>query len=468
MAGKKTNWSSCNLLEPAAEGSRLWQFSVSSKKVKLSGDLRVAEGDDPPAKAVGKNWSDLLSRKLNIATLPPEKVFLRVVEMPACEPDELLPMVEFQIEDLSPLPAVQTVWSAEPVPGSTAQEGNQTVLVTIAERSVVEERLEELEAANYLADRVEVPLLREMVPGEPRADGAHIQLVQGGDSVLALVAWWFDGRLRDINAFNLPDHEASRDVLVEKINNVAWAGEVAGWMPGEPACHLAKRGDVAADWKTALANCFGERISEVEPASEVDLATTAVEFAARATAPGLMIDEYRTRNRQRFLDGLWMEGIKGVVALMLLGLLGFYGYGSMLEGTLEEKQQQVTVKSNLFNKALLLKAKVETLEKQKALKYAALESWSKVATGLPGEMKFTELRFMSSRSVDGRTSRELRITGSADAGKATLVDDYQQALARMESGEGKALFTGVRAESIRQDLRKNQTYWQLKCEFDGK
>ena len=53
MAAKNTNWSSCNLLEPAAEGSRLWQFSVSSKKVKLSGDLHVAEGDDPPAKAVG-------------------------------------------------------------------------------------------------------------------------------------------------------------------------------------------------------------------------------------------------------------------------------------------------------------------------------------------------------------------------------------------------------------------------------
>ena len=64
MAGKKTKWSSCNLLEPAAQGSRLWQFSVSSKKVKLSGDLRVAEGDDPPTKAVGKDWRDLISRKL--------------------------------------------------------------------------------------------------------------------------------------------------------------------------------------------------------------------------------------------------------------------------------------------------------------------------------------------------------------------------------------------------------------------
>lgn len=454
------------MLEPATEGSRLCQFSVSSKKVKLTGDLRVAEGDDPPAKAVGKDWSDLLSRKLNIATLPPEKVFLRVVELPECEPDELLPMVEFQIEELSPLPMAQTVWSAEAVPGSAGAEGNQTVLVMIAERGVVEDRLDELEAVNYLADRVEVPLLRELVPGEPREDGAHIQLVQGADSVLALVSWWFDGRLRDVNSFNLPDTAASRDALVEKINSIALAGEVAGWMPDEPACHLTKRGDVAGDWNAALAKCFG-RIREVEPMSEVDLATAAVEFAARTTAPGLMLEDYSARNRQRFQDGLWMQGIKGAVALMLIGLLGFYVYGSMLKGTLDEKQELVTVRSNQYNGALLLKAKVETLEKQKALKYAALEAWHKVSTGLPGELKFTELAFASGRTLDGNTSRELRISGAADAGKATLIDDYQEALTRMERSDGKALFSSVRAETIRQDTRKNQTVWSLKCEFDG-
>ena len=466
MAGKKTNWSSCNLLEPATEGDRLWQFSVSSKKVKLTGDLRVAEGDDPPAKAVAKDWSDMISRKLNIATLPPEKVFLRVVELPSCEPDELLPMVEFQIEELSPLPMAQTVWAAEAVPGSASEKGNQTVLVMIAERKVVEDRLDELEAANFLADRVEVPLLRELVVSEPSEDGAHIQLVQGADSVLALVSWWFDGRLCDINSFNMPDIAASRDTLVEKINSVAWAGEVAGWMPGEPDCHLAKRGDVAADWNAALAKCFN-RIHEVEPMSEVDLATAAVEFAARTTAPGLMLEDYSARNRQRFLDGLWMEGIKGTVALMLMGLLGFYVYGSWLQSTLEEKNDLVTVQSNLFTKALLLKAKVETLEKQKALKYAALEAWDKVATGLPGELKFTELKFESSRALDGNTGRKLRITGAADAGKATLIDDYQEALTRMESADGKTLFSGVQAVSIRQDLRKNQTYWSLTCDFNG-
>lgn len=468
MAGKKTKWSSCNLLESATEGSRLCQFSVSSKKVKLSGDLRVAEGDDPPAKAVGKDWSDLLRRKLNIATLPPEKVFLRVVELPECEPDELLPMVEFQIEDLSPLPMAQTVWSAEAVPGSTGTEGNQTVLVMIAERGVVGDRLDELEAVNYLADRVEVPLLRELVPGEPREDGAHIQLVQGADSVLALVSWWFAGRLRDVNSFNLPDTAASRDELVEKINSVALAGEVAGWMPDEPACHLAKRGDVAADWNTALAKCFG-RIREVEPMSEVDLATAAVEFTARTTAPGLMLEDYSARNRQRFQDGLWMQGVKGAVALMLIGLCFFFAYGSWLQSDLDDLNQQVKVQGLQYTNALSLKAKMQTLKKQEALKTAALNAWSEVAIGLPGELKFTQLMFSSDRTLDGNTSRKLRIVGTADDGKETFIDDYNLVLARMEveGREGQKLFSSVSPGPSRKDPRKKLTTWSVECKFDG-
>ena len=469
MAGKKTKWSSCNLLESATEGSRLCQFSVSSKKVKLSGDLRVAEGDDPPAKAVAKDWRDLLSRKLNIATLPPEKVFLRVVELPECEPDELLPMVEFQIEDLSPLPMAQAVWSAEAVPGSTGTEGNQTVLVMIAERGVVEDRLDELEAVNYLADRVEVPLLRELVPGEPREDGAHIQLVQGADSVLALVSWWFDGRLRDVNSFNLPDTAASRDELVEKINSVALAGEVAGWMPDEPACHLAKRGDVAGDWNAALAKCFGDRIREVVQASEVDLATAAVEFTARTTAPGLMLQDYSARNRQRFQDGLWMQGIKGAVALMLMGLCIFFAYGSWLQGNLEDLNQQVKVQGLQYTNALSLKAKMQTLKKQEALKTAALNAWSEVAIGLPGELKFTQLMFSSDRTLDGNTSRKLRIVGTADDGKETFIDDYNLVLARMEvkGREGQKLFSSVSPGPSRKDPRKKLTTWSVECKFDG-
>ena len=71
----------------------------------------------------------------------------------------------------------QAVWSAEPVPGPANEEGTQTVLVMITSRDAVEERLVDLEEGGYLVDRVEAPLLRELLADGPRADGAHIQLV---------------------------------------------------------------------------------------------------------------------------------------------------------------------------------------------------------------------------------------------------------------------------------------------------
>ena len=467
MAAKKTNWSSCNLIEPAIEGSRLWQFSASSKKVRLSGDLRVPENEEPPAKVVSKTWTDIFSRKMNIATIPTEEVFLRVVNLPECEPEELLPMLEFQIEELSPLPLAQVVWSAEKVPGATNENGNQTVIVMIASRDSVESRLTDLESLGFLADRVEVPKLREFFAIESRDDGSHIQLIQGADSVLAVISWWFEGQLRDVNSFNLPDQEASREALVEKINRVTWAGEVSGWMPAEATCHLAKCGDVSADWQEALTRCFGGRIREVKPMSEVDLATATVEYATKTAAPGFMLEDYSKRYRQRFQDSLWMEGIKGAVAMLLLGLVAYFGYGNYLQSKLDDLVLQAKREGAQYTNALSLKARVETLEKRKALKFAALEAWYKVSVELPQELKFSELTFTSDRTLSGKTSRQLRIRGSADTGTKNLIFNYQEALTRMEARDGNTLFSEVSSDGTREDTRKKQLTWALTCNFDG-
>jgi len=284
------------------------------------------------------------------------------------------------------------------------------------------------------------------------------------------VSWWFGGRLRDVNSFNLPDTAASRDALVEKINSVALAGEVAGWMPDEPACHLAKRGDVAADWNAALAKCFG-RIREVEPMRDVDLATSAAEFAARTTAPGLMIEDYRLRNRQRFQDGLWMQGIKGALTLVLIVLCGFFAYGRWLQSDLEKWKLKVRNEGAKYTNALSLKAKMQTLKKQEALKTAALNAWAKVSTNLPPELKFSELKFTSNPTPDGSTSRKLQIWGAVDSSNKTLLANYQELLTRMKTGEGKELkklFSEVRREYLRPDRRsKNQNIWFLTCDFNG-
>jgi hypothetical protein len=134
---------------------------------------------------------------LNVAWLPPENVFLCVIELPKSSFEETFAMVELQLEKLSPMPVAQIVWTIhvlsrhggsprqnEAETGAKAEaatsaetkaEDLQTVVVVIAERSVVEEFLGKLEGRGYLADRLEVPMLDQLEATPATEDGLSRQ-----------------------------------------------------------------------------------------------------------------------------------------------------------------------------------------------------------------------------------------------------------------------------------------------------
>jgi Tfp pilus assembly PilM family ATPase len=152
-------WHSCNILHAAPDANRLWQFDVRSGA--LSRESSSAPGQPLPGKLVAKSWTSLWQPKLNVAWLPPEKVFLRVVELPASSFGETLAMVELQLEKLSPIPVTQIVWTLQVLQQPPA-ENLQTVVVVIVERKAVEEFLGKLEAQGFLADRLEAPMLDQL------------------------------------------------------------------------------------------------------------------------------------------------------------------------------------------------------------------------------------------------------------------------------------------------------------------
>src|SRR5258708_35536808 len=116
---------------------------------------KIGALDPLPTKVVAKDWSTMFQRKLNIAWLPADQVFLRVVHLPASDPQELLSMVELQLEKLSPLPVAQIVWSMEPLP--KVAENLQPVIVIMPPRDLVEEFAGKLQSSGYRAVRLEVP-----------------------------------------------------------------------------------------------------------------------------------------------------------------------------------------------------------------------------------------------------------------------------------------------------------------------
>ena len=221
----------CNVLQGSPSTRHLWQFNVRGRGFVLAREHTSAAGQSLPARVINKDWTSLWQRKLNIAWLPPEQVFVRVAQLPASDFDETVSMVELQLEKLSPMPVTQVVWSIQILPHA---EGNlQTVVVMIVARSVVEEYLGKLEGEGFLADRLELPRLDQLLATAATNDGAWIYPEAGSGANTALIAWWYGGVLQSLALINLAA-KASAETLKEQLVQLSWAGELEGWLTGPP------------------------------------------------------------------------------------------------------------------------------------------------------------------------------------------------------------------------------------------
>jgi len=230
-------WHSCNILQMASDASRLWQFDAKGGGFALGREHNAAIDQPLTSRLVAKSWSSLWQPRLNVAWLPPENVFLRVIELPRSNFEETFAMVELQLEKLSPMPVAQIVWtmhvlshpgdaprrSEAATSGETRAEDLQTVVVVIAERSVVEEFLGKLEGRGYLADRLEVPMLDQLAATPATEDGAWMYpLVLAGQNAM-LVAWWCGGALRNLSYVVLPPAGDRANNLKAQANCASWA-----------------------------------------------------------------------------------------------------------------------------------------------------------------------------------------------------------------------------------------------------
>jgi hypothetical protein len=144
VRSSQKRWHSCNILDANADINHLWHFTVGGGKFKLDREQSTPVSEPLPPLLASKSWASLWQPKLNVAWLPAESVFLRVVHLPQSTWPETLSMVELQLEKLSPIPVTQVVWSASRVPGPTGEGALQTLVIVLAERKAVEEFLSKL------------------------------------------------------------------------------------------------------------------------------------------------------------------------------------------------------------------------------------------------------------------------------------------------------------------------------------
>ena len=281
-------WNSCNILHVAPDAKRVWQFDAKGGGFVLNREQRVAHAEKLPAKGIAKQWSSLWQPKLNVAWLPAESVFLRVVELPASNFEETLAMVELQLEKFSPLPVTQVVWTMHvagthvaPAKGDNAPESLQSVVVVIVERSVVEEFLGRLEKEGFLADRLETPMLDQLAAVPPDEDGVWLFPMSLAGQNAALVAWRTGGALRNLSFVALPPAGDRAKELKDQLDHLAWAGELEGWLNASLKWHLVADPVNAAEWESLLRAALNESVEVSAPPPPAELAAGT---AKRATA----------------------------------------------------------------------------------------------------------------------------------------------------------------------------------------
>ena len=278
----------------------------------------------------------------------------------------------------------------------TKAEDLQTVVVVIAERSVVEEFLGKLEGRGYLADRLEVPMLDQLEATPATEDGSSRQSEAAADAWIypvvlagqnaALVAWWCGGALRSLSFVVLPPAGDRANNLKAQLAQLAWAGELEGWLTAPPnRWHLVADPANAAEWENALREGLSEPVQVTPPLPPAELAAhTARRAAASGSRATLLPAEFPARYHQQFVDRLWLRGLVATGVLYAIGVVIYFcAVGVLSHPHAQGVERQVAAWSGSYTNALQLKARYDVLKERQELKYAALDCWKIVAEQLP-------------------------------------------------------------------------------------
>jgi len=454
----------------APDASRLWQFDAKGGGFALNREHRNAIDELLPSRLVAKSWNSLWQPRLNVAWLPPENVFLRVIELPRSSFDETFAMVELQLEKLSPMPVTQIVWTihilshraAAPPPGAakpeaaaaaeTKPEDLQTVVVVIVERSVVEEFLGKLEGRGYLADRLEAPMLDQLEAAATTEDGAWIYPLALAGQSAALVAWWGGGTLRNLSFVVLPPGGDRAKHLKAQLAQLAWAGELEGWLTTPPVrWHLVADPVNAADWENALREGLGDPVQVTPPLPPAELAArTACRAAPAGSRASLLPEEFPTRYHQQFIDRLWLRGLAMTGVLYAIGVVIYFCATGVLAYRTQGVEQQVAARSGSYTNALELKARYDILKERGELKYAALECWKTVAEQMPGGIVLQRFSFAN--------GQKLTLSGTATPDQISMLFDFENGMKKAQLNEQPMFGAG---DQLNYHQNNNQVTWNF-------
>jgi hypothetical protein len=266
-------------------------------------------------------------------------------------------------------------------------------------------------------------------------DGAWIFPGDNGDSNIVLIAWWQSGVLQQLQLVHLPEGEDQRKFLTDQLTQSVWAGELEGWLNLPVKWHLISPNETTAYWESWLSNWAGQPVTVISALDKQALAEySAQRLVRKESTANLLPPEHRARYRQQFIDRLWMNGLGAALGVYLAGVVIYFGVLHLVKYQNDNLQVELRQISRSYTNAMRLEERIEVVENQLNLKFAALDSWRAVSEHLPQGLILNQLTFSRGES--------LQLGGFAPSDQEHLLTDYNEAL-RKETVNGHPLFSDV-------------------------
>ncbi len=443
---------SCLVLVTSPDGDRVLAFDPAGAGVKARQVHAVPAGGSVPAKVAGRDWQLLLSPRLDLAWMPGADVYLKLTELPSTDPAEVASMAELLLEKLSPLPPAQVVCGAEIV--AEAEPGVSSVLLVIVSRNRVDERLAGLAARGYTAGRLDVGLARELA-AIVREDGLWLLEDPEKAPGLMAVVWRLGGRWRQVDALRVPTGEGAGEALVTALTRMAWAAELDGWLTDLPKIRLVASSGLATALSGPLEVWSGQVVECREPRDVGQTAADSARVGLSGRGLTLVPAEVLDRNRQAFVDRLWVRGLGTIGMIYLVGMVGFLAWHTYWKGELDDRRVNLKGLAPHYTNALRLKDQVQIMEEQVNLRFAALDCWKAAVEKLPPSMTLNSLNF-----IRGKT---LRLDGTVDPAQREDVTKYNSDLLGVQARD-QALFGTVKPAQV--TLRGSVATWNFEAELN--
>jgi type II secretory pathway component PulL len=412
---------SLDLTTARAEGAEVNTVQESSASATVpDGTLDAGPHWQAAAQSLRKQFDPREHRV--VTSVSCEDVLCQILRLPATESSELKQMLDLQIDNITPLPLEDVVYSFEALDSA---EGQTRVLVAIARKATVNLRVEALETAGLQPEIVSVDALamfralskRSLLPGDNKL---NVLVILGRGSANVIV--YTQGLPMAVRSIVLGAE--AEPVLREELQRTLVAAEAG---QTQRAC-----GGVTFLVQGEEMKAFAENVASGLSAPVAFLTNGAVpsaglslclQFTEDKGAPlNLLPDEWRQKRetaalRQRLIRGAIAVGVVYAIALaVFLSLL------AVKRAHLHRIDNEVRSQQPEFLKARGLQSELIAMGRQLDTKSSALEVLRDVSMRLPDNVKLNYFQYKKDQSV----------TLKAQAPSANMGLDFQSRLEKSD------------------------------------